>query len=150
MIIRQDWPTRPGLRRFGRSESGQALAEFALVLPLLLLLIAGIVEFGRGWNIQQVVTDAAREGARLTVVQDNTVTMASVRTRVYERLAAANLDSTQATVSITPAADWRKTGKPMTVSVSIPYSLAFVGALLQWAGGSSTINIASHAVMRNE
>ena len=58
-------------RRF--NERGQALAEFALVLPLVLLFIAGIVEMGRAWNIKQAVTDAAREGARYTVVQDDAV-----------------------------------------------------------------------------
>ena len=42
-----------------RANAGQALAEFALVLPLILLFIAGIVEMGRAWNIKQAVTDAA-------------------------------------------------------------------------------------------
>ena len=53
--------------RHCRGRKGQALAEFALILPVLFLLIAGIIEFGRAWNIKQAVTDAAREGARYTV-----------------------------------------------------------------------------------
>ncbi len=53
-----------------RNRRGQALAEFALVLPLVLFFIAGIIEMGRAWNIKQAVTDAAREGARYTVVMD--------------------------------------------------------------------------------
>ena len=49
-------------RRDGR---GQALVELALILPILLMLLLGIFEFGRAWNTKQVITDAAREGARL-------------------------------------------------------------------------------------
>ncbi len=48
---------------------GQALVEFAMVLPLLLLLLVGLIEFGRAWNLHQVVTDASREGARHAVLQ---------------------------------------------------------------------------------
>lgn len=46
-------------------EKGQSLAEFSLVLPILLLLIIGIVEVGNGLNSYLTVVDAARDGARL-------------------------------------------------------------------------------------
>jgi Flp pilus assembly protein TadG len=46
------------------------MVEFALVVPLLLTILVAIMEFGRGWNLQQVITDAAREGARRAVVRD--------------------------------------------------------------------------------
>lgn len=51
-----------------RSEAGAELVEFALVLPLLLLVLGGIVDFGMLLQRQQVVTNAAREGARLAAV----------------------------------------------------------------------------------
>jgi hypothetical protein len=51
-----------------RSEAGAELVEFALVLPLLLLVLGGIVDFGMLMQRQQVVTNAAREGARLAAV----------------------------------------------------------------------------------
>jgi hypothetical protein len=51
-----------------RSEDGAELVEFALVLPLLLLVLGGIVDFGMLLQRQQVVTNAAREGARLAAV----------------------------------------------------------------------------------
>lgn len=53
-----------------KKESGQALVEFALVLPLLLLLVFGIIEFGRIFQASLVVSHAAREGARQGVVED--------------------------------------------------------------------------------
>ena len=51
-----------------RGRCGQSLVEMALVLPLLLLLVFGIIEFGRVFNAYIIVTNAAREGARFAVV----------------------------------------------------------------------------------
>ncbi len=60
------------------SERGQAAVEFALVLPFLLIMLIGIVEFGRAWNQHQVITDAARETARRACLPDD-VTMAGAQ-----------------------------------------------------------------------
>jgi Flp pilus assembly protein TadG len=150
---------KPRSGKGGRGRRGQALAEFALIMPVLFLLIAGIIEFGRGWNIKQAVTDAAREGARYTVVQDPagaTLTMTDVENKIKSRLALASIPTTNppTTISITPAAFFKcgagGAGEPMTVLVSTPHSMGFVGALLGWAGGSSTITISSKSTMRNE
>ncbi len=140
---------------------GQALAEFALVLPLVLLFIAGIVEMGRAWNIKQAVTDAAREGARYTVVLDNAITPAGVKAKVQERLALASIDTTDATIVISSADPDcavitacfhlpAGTGKEMTVSVSTPFRMGLIGALLGWAGAPSEVTISTDATMRNE
>ena len=51
-----------------KRKPGQNLVEFALVAVLLLALVLGIVEFGRVWMTFQVVTNAAREGARLAAL----------------------------------------------------------------------------------
>lgn len=66
------------LRRRPRSR-GQALTEFALVIPLFLLLVAGMIDFGLGLNASITVTNAAREGARLGAVKPIT---ASITTQV--------------------------------------------------------------------
>jgi len=145
-------------RRLWRRDDGQALAEFALILPILFFLIAGIIEFGRGWNIKQAVTDASREGARWAVVQDNSISCpAGVIDKVKQRLALANLDTTAAktTVTVTPSASCRGTagyaaGVDMTVNVKTKYKMGFLGALLSWTVGASTITIGSQTTMRNE
>ena len=49
----------------GRAGSGQALVEFAIALPILVLLVAGVLELGRGYSIAGAASDAARDGARL-------------------------------------------------------------------------------------
>ncbi len=56
------------MKRLKFARRGQAVVEFALVLPLILIMLISVFEFARAWNIQQVLTDAAREGARVAVV----------------------------------------------------------------------------------
>lgn len=85
-------PIRPCGR--SRSDRGAALVEFALTLPLLLVVIAGIVDFGFAFQRYEVVTNAAREGARMAVLP-NSYTEGEIKTRV--RLYIQNglsLDST--------------------------------------------------------
>jgi Flp pilus assembly protein TadG len=138
---------------------GQALAEFALVLPLILLFIAAILEFARAWNIKQAVTDAAREGARYTVVMDQAVTIADVEAKVEERLALASIEDSDIVISsadpfCSPITNCFHTqdgwGREMTVSVSTDYRMGLVHVLLGWAGVPSTIPIATEATMRHE
>jgi Flp pilus assembly protein TadG len=130
------------------NERGQALAEFALVLPLVLLFIAGIVEMGRAWNIKQVVTDAAREGARYTVVKDDAVDSNDVKAKIMERLALGSVET--ASITIEPGVDWRQTGLPMTVTVATQFQMGLMGTLLGWAGAPSVVTISTEATMRNE
>ena len=130
-----------------KDERGQALAEFALVLPLILFFIAGIIEFGRAWNIKQAVTDAAREGARYAVVQDDDIeTTDDVKAKIQERLLLAAIDS--ATIEF--SGDFHVAGSETTVTVSTEHQMGLVGALLDWAGAPSVVTISTQATMRNE
>jgi Flp pilus assembly protein TadG len=141
-------------------ERGQALAEFALVLPLILLFIATILEFGRAWNIKQAVTDAAREGARYTVVRDADITsLADVEDKIEERLALTSIEtsaisfSSSDAVCAVPANCFHNAtgyGRDMTVHVSTQHRMGLVHVLLGWAGVPSTVTIATDATMRNE
>lgn len=54
-----------------QSERGSVAVEFALILPVLVALLLGVVEFGRAYNAQITVTAAAREGARVMAIQKN-------------------------------------------------------------------------------
>jgi len=51
--------------RTGRRERGAELFELAVILPFLLVLVAGVADFAQGWNLRQVLANAARDGARL-------------------------------------------------------------------------------------
>jgi Flp pilus assembly protein TadG len=143
-----------------RNRRGQALAEFAIVLPLILMFIAAILEFGRAWNIKQAVTDAAREGARYTVVR-NTLTLAQVQEKIEERLALASIDSSASAITISSShADCAVlancfhtplgTGKEMTVSVSTQHRMPLVHVLLKWTGVPTSVTISTQATMRGE
>ena len=77
-------------RRF--DNRGQALVEFALLLPVVMLILIGIVEFGRAWQAKQTLTDAAREGARLAVVGNASYTVDTVNSKVKTMMKQAGFD----------------------------------------------------------
>jgi Flp pilus assembly protein TadG len=68
--------------RPGRGDRGAAFLEFAIIVPLLLTLLVGIVEFGRAYNVVISLQGAAREGARVLALGNLTPNMASVDTAV--------------------------------------------------------------------
>ena len=72
---------------FSKDKDGQSIIEFAVLLPILLLVIFGITEFGRAILVKNVLHTASREGARLAVVSDST----SAHGRVLEVLNAAKV-----------------------------------------------------------
>lgn len=88
------------------------------MLPLLLLLVFGITEFGRAWMTVNVMYTAAREGARLAVVTQPDV--GAVETRVNEVLTAAHITSTGVTVT-GPAAD--DPSRKVTVTVTSNFTV---------------------------
>ncbi|MDP9482001.1 MAG: pilus assembly protein [Chloroflexota bacterium] len=81
---------------------GQSLVEFAVVLPIFLLILAAIIDFGLGLYSQMTIINAAREGARLGVVNHNDasgVNVAEIDSRVEAM--SAGLDRTRLTIGIT-------------------------------------------------
>src|SRR5262249_25451853 len=91
------------LRRARRSERGQSLVETALALPLLLLVSVGIFEFGRAYQTWQVVTNAAREGARMAVLPASPTSGVQARVRQYLTNGALP-NAAGASVDVQPAA----------------------------------------------
>ena len=51
-------------KRGRRSESGSIAVEFAIIFPILMLLVVGLIDFGHAWYMKQIVSNASREGAR--------------------------------------------------------------------------------------
>lgn len=79
--------TRPRLTR--RPRRGAAAVEFAIVVPLLLMFVLGIIEYGRMLQVANVTTNASREGARYAAQADTTVDAATTYTKDY--LSAAGI-----------------------------------------------------------
>lgn len=133
-----------GGTRGNRDERGQALVEFALVVPLLLMLVIGVFEFGRAYNVYQVITDAAREGARTAVVANPSMTYDSVVTTIRNALGRAGLNPGSATIGLN---GWRTgTGTPVAVTIQFPYSFVFLRPLTQL----TPITLQTAFTMRNE
>jgi len=87
-------------RHIFRHESGQNLVEFALVLPILMLIILGIVEFSWAWLQTNTATSAAREAARVAAVTTSPYSTAAAEARARTVLQNAGIDSGAATVTI--------------------------------------------------
>ncbi|MGY1704406.1 TadE/TadG family type IV pilus assembly protein [Geodermatophilus sp. SYSU D00697] len=128
------------MRKRMREEHGAAAVELAMVLPLLLVLVLGIAEFGHAFQVQGTLSAAAREGARVMALQND---RAAARTAV--RTAAPTLDPaiTDAQIAITPASCPTTTSGPATVRVTIDYPMPF---LTDFFGAS--IDLTGTGVMR--
>ena len=143
------------MRRWCRRRArGQALVEFALVMPIMMVLLMGIIELGRAWNMKQVLTDAAREGARLAVVADPTLatsaaTKVAVRLRVDSMISRAGMDPTRDRVEFPTPQDSLKTGSGRTITVRIAYPFSFL-VLHRLAGILQLDSLRTTATMRNE
>lgn len=121
---------------------GQAVLELALVLPLLLIVVFGITEFGRAWMTMNVLTSAAREGCRLAVVTGPDV--AAVNARVQEVCNAARITPTSVVVSGPDPVD---VSRRVTVVVESDFQVVTGHILGSFSG---TIPLRATAVMRHE
>ena len=122
---RQSLPTRRRnliklYRSFRKKRRGASAVEFAVVAPVFFLLIFGMIEFGRMVMVQQVLTNASREGARLAVLDGTT--SAAVEDVIRDNLANASVSGTGLSVTLDPSnPQTTQAGEAVTVTVSIPF-----------------------------
>lgn len=136
------------MRLLVRSEDGQALVEFALVIPMLLLLMLGLVEFSRAWNAQQVLTDIARESLRGAVVANSSYSYDEMRRRIDDALERASMDPDKADVVVE---GWKTgTGSPARIRIDYEFEFAFIAPLIGWASDERSLVLSTSFVMRNE
>ena len=134
--------------RADRRNEGQALVEFALVVPVLLLMILGLVEFARAWQTQQVLTDAARESLRSAVVANSGFTYEALRGRLDYTLRQAALDPEKAQVAVE---GWKTgTGTPARITIDYQYDFGILGPFVTWTTGGRSLALSTSFVMRNE
>ena len=137
-----------------RSEKGAALLEAAITVPVILLISVGIFEFGRAYQTWQVLTNAAREGARAAVINGSTDTDVTARVRNY--MQAGSLGN-YATASVTIKRDVVLTGSDTASEIVIGYPFQFMvlNPVVRLIAPSDTktgapIEMKSSVVMRNE
>jgi Flp pilus assembly protein TadG len=121
---------RPGRKLADRVRRGAAVVELAIVSPLLLAMLFGIIEFGWLFTVQHTMVNASREGARVGILQGATVEQIEATTRAF--LEPMHL-SDRVTVNITEATE----ADPfVTVQVTVPREqVSLVGSFFGFSGG---------------
>jgi len=143
---------RSSSRRAGRrGDRGQSLVEFAVVLPVFLLILAGILDFGLGLFSQMTIINASREGARLGVVEPGNVSGIDARVKAM----STNLDLSKMNIAITcerpsgsafvacTTPSWQA-GDAVVVKVDYAYKMIWPLAM------GTTLNLTSTVQMRIE
>lgn len=129
-------------RRRSTRKRGAAIVEFAVVLPLLLTVLFGIIQYGWVFMIRQTLQMAAREGCRVAVLPTSVAPYTNVTTRINEVMSTTGL--TTFTITMTHAT----LANPVeSVLVSVPYADA---SLLAGWFGSSNFNLSGASSMRKE
>lgn len=134
-----------------RYQRGIAVVEFALVLPVLLLLVFGIVEFALAMYDKAVITNASREAARAGVVLKNpkmsTAQIQDVALNYCQNYLITLNGTAKPTVSV-PSGQGGSFGTPLTVTVSYTYSGLALGAIISPLIGP--LQLSATSVMNNE
>jgi Flp pilus assembly protein TadG len=137
-----------------RSEKGAALIETAITVPVILLICVGIFEFGRAYQTQQVLTNAAREGARSAVITGTTDD--AVRTRVRNYMQAGSLPNWEtANIGISRTEDMPGTDTGSRITIDYPFQFMVLNPVVRLIAPADNktgapITMQSSALMRNE
>jgi Flp pilus assembly protein TadG len=142
--------TTPNRRR---GERGAALLEAAITIPMILLVSVGIFEFGRAYQTWQVLTNAAREGARMAVISGTTDDAVTARVRSY--MSAGQLpNAATATVTINRTVAITATDSASQITISYPFQFMVLNPVVRLVRPTSTtgapITMHAAALMRNE
>ncbi len=131
-------------RRFRQLQKGQTLVEFALILPLLLLLLLGIAEFAIAVLAYNTLADSARQGARYGIVHYNDVDVADAIEAVA-RDATGWLDQNALTYTVDS-----NVGAGI-VTVTAEYDLSLIsGVIIEAVGGNPTLHLRAVSTMQLE
>ena len=133
-----------------RHEAGSALIEFALALPVLLLVMCGIFDFGFLFQRYEVLTNAAREGARMAALPGYTEDQ--VKSRVDAYLNAGGVPGTAVTtMAYESVVAGTRRFNIVRVTVTYTYQYSFIGPFMSLFGSSlSSVPVKAVAVMRVE
>ncbi len=131
-------------RSYRKKRRGAAAVEFAVVAPVFLLLVFGMIEYGRMVMVQQVITNASREGARCGVLDGSN--HQDVVDIVTQYLNSGGIQGANITVTPTNPED-AEFGDPVTVTVDIPFSQVSWLPSPMYLGGKT---LSATTVMRRE
>jgi Flp pilus assembly protein TadG len=118
-----------------RNQQGQTMTEFALVLPILALLLFAVIQFGIVFNNYITLTDATRAGARMAAVSRQDPNRDSAVTSAVRSSAS---DLTGSKLSVPPPSSTWYPGADVSVTASYPYSISLLGLVVKSGRLSST------------
>lgn len=158
----QEVPLRKAGRKHQRGKGfrrgaspGQAIVEFIVIAPILLLLLFAMIEFGAAWRTQHVLTHATREGARYAITLPSTPD--SLQQIVRDRLQDGGLDPTRAQLNLNICSGSGCSGVLDVVEVDYPFNFRLLTPLLEFVCQNRECNFAggqwhliAHTSMRNE
>jgi Flp pilus assembly protein TadG len=139
-----------------RSEAGAELVEFAMIVPLLLIVVTGIVDFAFLLRSYEVATNAAREGARVAVLPGYGASTATTRVAQYITAAGGETDALHLETTVTPVAismaPGFSGGNGVRVTVEYTHEFLFLGWILGLIDGTfdSSVTFTTSADMRSE
>lgn len=113
------WKLEKVYRLCRKNRVAAAVVELAIVLPLFLLLVLGMIEFGRMIMVQQIITNASREGARRAVLDK--ATAQEITNLLQQYLSNSGIQGATVTVSPNPPSS-AGYGEPVRVTVSVPFN----------------------------
>ncbi|MBA2303916.1 MAG: pilus assembly protein [Acidobacteria bacterium] len=136
-----------------RNQRGAALLETAITLPLILLVCVSIFEFGRAYQTWQVLTNAAREGARVAVLTETTDAQITAAVRNYMEGGQLNA-AASAGINVERTVPFG-TNTASRITVTYPFNFMVLNPVMRLVRsgsttGQGTTNMMSSAVMRNE
>jgi len=130
--------------RRGYNRRGAAVVELAFTAPILFMLVFGMIDVGRAVMVQNLIANAARDGARSAVLDG--ASASEIETQVTEYLAASSITGATATVSPNPLT-LADLGDPVSVTVHIPFSsVSWLPSSLYFQG----TNLQATVIMRRE
>jgi len=137
-----------------RNQKGAALLEAAITVPIILLISVGIFEFGRAYQTWQVLTNAAREGARIAVLE--TTTDAEIRTRVNNYLKGGGLKAvSDGNIPISRNVTLTASSTASTVEIDYPFEFMVLNPVVRLIAPTdkktgAPITMKAATLMRNE
>jgi Flp pilus assembly protein TadG len=115
-------------KRFSfRNQQGQSMTEFALVLPILALLLFGVIQFGIVFNHYITLTDAVRAGARKGAVGRR---LQNPDAAVVQAVRDASTDLKQSDLQVSVTSSWTQ-GSDVSVTASYPYAINLLGVVVK-------------------
>ena len=139
------------MKRLRNAEDGAELIEMAIVLPLLLLLIMGLVDFGFLFQRYVVLTNAAVEGARVASLPGYTAADVSARVADYATNGGIPGPVNTTTVGVALAGPGGGAWPGSQVTVTHVYNYEYVGPIAAlFSGGFTSVTLTSTAIMRNQ